>query len=46
MGEDDDGHFLNIRRLVWRTHLKDETKTHEDAEDPGFVVQQLCERSR
>jgi integrase len=22
---------------VWRTHLKDETKTHEDEEDPGVV---------
>ena len=35
--EDDDGDILHIRRSVWRTHLKDETKTHEDAEDPGFV---------
>src|ERR1700680_4648117 len=25
--EDDDGDVLNIRRSVWRTHLKDETKT-------------------
>jgi hypothetical protein len=22
---------------LWRTHLKDETKTHEDEEDPGVV---------
>ena len=35
--EDDDGDVLNIRRSVWRTHLKDETKTHEDDEDPGVV---------
>jgi integrase len=35
--EDDEGHILNIRRSVWRTHLKDETKTHEDEEDPGVV---------
>jgi integrase len=35
--EDDDGDILNIRRSVWRTHLKDETKTHEDEEDPGVV---------
>jgi integrase len=35
--EDDDGKVLNIRRSVWRTHLKDETKTHEDEEDPGVV---------
>jgi integrase len=28
---------LNIRRSVWRTHLKDETKTHEDEEDLGVV---------
>ena len=35
--EDDDGEVLNIRRSVWRTHLKDETKTHEDDEDPGVV---------
>ena len=35
--EDDDGAVLNIRRSVWRTHLKDETKTHEDEEDPGVV---------
>ena len=35
--EDDDGEVLNIRRSVWRTHLKDETKTHEDEEDPGVV---------
>lgn len=35
--EDDDGEVLNIRRSVWRTHLKDETKTREDEEDPGVV---------
>jgi integrase len=36
--EDDDEDILNIRRSVWRTHLsKDETKTHEYAEDPGVV---------
>ncbi|MFZ3339452.1 MAG: hypothetical protein WA213_01120 [Terriglobales bacterium] len=35
--EDDEGDILNIRRSVWRTHLKDETKNHEDEEDPGVV---------
>ena len=35
--EDDDGDDLNIRRSVWRSHLKYETKTHEDEEDPGVV---------
>ena len=35
--EDDDGDILNILRSVWRTHLKEETKTHEDEEDPGAV---------
>ena len=35
--EDDEEDILNIRRSVWRTHLKDETKTHEDDEDPGVV---------
>ena len=35
--EDDEGEVLNIRRSVWRTHLKDETKTHEDEDDPGVV---------
>lgn len=36
--EDDEGHILlNIRRLVWRTHVKYETKTHEDEDDPGVV---------
>ena len=34
---DDDGDVLNIRRSVWRTHLNDETKTHEAEEDPGVV---------
>jgi len=35
--EDDNGDVLNIRRSVWRTHLNDETKTHEDDDDPGVV---------
>jgi hypothetical protein len=35
--EDDEGDILNIRRSVWRSHVKDETKTHEDEEDPGVV---------
>ena len=35
--EDDDGDILTIRRSVWRSHLKYETKTHEDDEDPGVV---------
>src|ERR1041385_5106461 len=35
--EDDEEAILNIRRSVWRTHLKDETKTHEDDEDPRVV---------
>lgn len=35
--EDDEGHVLNIRRSVWRTHVKYETKTHEDEDDPGVV---------
>jgi hypothetical protein len=35
--EDDDGDILNIRRSVWRSHLKYETKTYEDDEDPGVV---------
>jgi len=35
--EDDDEEVLHIRRSVWRTHLNDETKTHEDDEDPGVV---------
>ena len=30
-------HILNIRRSVWRTHVKFETKTHEDEDDPGVV---------
>jgi hypothetical protein len=29
--------FLNIRRSVWRTHLNQETKTHEDDDDAGVV---------
>ena len=32
-----DGDVLNIRRSVWRSHLKYETKTHEDEENPGIV---------
>jgi integrase len=35
--EDDDGKVLKIRRSAWRSHLKYETKTHEDGEDPGVV---------
>ncbi len=35
--EDEDGDILNIRRSVWRSHLKYETKTHEDEENPGVV---------
>ena len=35
--EDDDGDVLNIRRSVWRTHLNEETKTHEDEDEPGVV---------
>jgi integrase len=35
--EDDDGDVLNIRRSMWRTHLNDETKTHEDDDDPRVV---------
>lgn len=35
--EDDEGEVLNIQRSVWRTHLKEEAKTHEDDEDPGVV---------
>jgi hypothetical protein len=35
--EDDNGDVLNIRRSVWRTYLNDETKTHEDNDDPGVV---------
>ena len=35
--EDDDGEILNIRRSVWRTTVKEDTKTHEDEEDPGVV---------
>ena len=35
--EDDEGDVLNIRRSVWRTHLNDETKTHEDEDEPGVV---------
>ena len=26
-----------IRRSVWRTHLNEETKTHEDEDEPGVV---------
>src|SRR5205807_8725841 len=35
--EDDQEDILNIRRSVWRTHVKDETMTHEDEVDPGVV---------
>jgi hypothetical protein len=35
--EDDGGDILNIRRSVWRTIVKDDTKTYEDEEDPGVV---------
>jgi hypothetical protein len=35
--EDHNGDVLNIRALCWRTHLNDETKTHEDDDDPGVV---------
>jgi integrase len=35
--EDDEGEVLNIRRSVWRTTVKDETKTYEDEDDPGVV---------
>lgn len=31
------GTFLNIRRSVRRTHLNQETKTHEDDDDAGVV---------
>ena len=34
---DDEGRILNIRRSVWRSIVRDETKTHEDEEDPGVV---------
>jgi integrase len=36
--EDDEEEILDIRRSVWRTHVKDETKTHKDDEDPGVVL--------
>jgi integrase len=32
--EDDELSILNIRRSVWRSRLLDETKTHEDEDDP------------
>ena len=35
--EDDELSVLNIRRSVWRSFVLDETKTHEDEEDPGVV---------
>jgi integrase len=35
--EDDELSLLNIRRSVWRNIVLDETKTHEDEEDPGVV---------
>ena len=34
--EDDELSVLNIRRSVWRSFV-DETKTHEDEDDPGVV---------
>ena len=34
--EDDDGDVLNIQRSVWRTHLKEDTKTGED--EPAVAV--------
>lgn len=39
--EDDEEAILNIRRSVWRTHVKDETKTHEDDEEPESCLS-LC----
>ena len=35
--EDDELSVLNIRRSVWRSFVLDETKTHEDEDDPGVV---------
>ncbi len=35
--EDDNGEVLWIRRSVWRTTVKDDTKTQEDEENPGVV---------
>ncbi len=35
--EDDEVDVLNIRRSVWRTHLNEETKSHEDEDEPGVV---------
>jgi integrase len=41
--DDDRGDVLVIRRTVWRTFQKDETKTGEDEAEPGAVpiIQQL-----
>jgi integrase len=35
--QDDELSVLNIRRSVWRSFVLDETKTHEDEDDPGVV---------
>jgi integrase len=35
--EDDERDLLNIRRSVWRTTVKEDTKTHEDEDNPGVV---------
>jgi len=35
--KDDELSVLNIRRSVWRSFVLDETKTHEDEDDPGVV---------
>jgi len=35
--DDDLGEVLYIRRTVWGTSLKEQTKTGEDAEEPGMV---------
>ncbi len=35
--EDDQLSVLNIRPSVWRSILPDDTKTHEDEEEPGVV---------
>lgn len=35
--EDDELSILNVRRSVWRSVVLDETKAHEDEDDPGVV---------
>jgi hypothetical protein len=35
--EDDELSILNIRRSLWRSFVLDETKTHEDEDDPAVV---------